>query len=138
MTDIFKLYAVEENLAENGVWVTFRNKIRFKVRSSKSKIYKETSKKIMKQARKMQRQGTEMPEEAANQLMIEIVLKALLVDWEGVKSDGEDLAFIPNNVRKVLSIEEIRQFIANIADDITLYQNDEDDGEDLEDDEKNS
>lgn len=135
MADIFKMFAVEEDLAENGVWFNFRDGIRFKVRSSKSKTYKQLSDSVMKRARKIARKGAELPEAAATQMMIEIVQKGLLVDWEGVKAGGEVLAFTPKNIRDVLQIEEVRLFIGQIADEHECFQSE---GEDEGDDEKNS
>lgn len=138
MTDIFKAFAVEKNLAEDGVWVNFIKGVRFKVRSSNGEGFKKTfadyEKKLLK-LRKIHR--NDIPEDVAKDAYASL-LSGMVADWDGVEKDGEKLAFNPANLKEVLKIEQVAKFIATIADDITLFQNDEDDVDIAEEEEKNS
>lgn len=140
MVDIFNVKKVNENLSEDGVWVTYQGDARLKVRyidSSTAKNAKASYDKKILKLNKLYREKP--PEEEVAKVLAEFVSN-LLTDWENIDNNGVKVPFTQKNAVKALEVNHhLLLFIANISADAIIFEDDDIDDVDItEEEEKNS
>ncbi len=106
---------------ETGQWVQAPDGSRWRLRRASSTAaqagIREAELPHLATIRSCERRGIDLPEELAERLIVEKLVRGIVVAWEGVTGpDGQPLAFTPDNVRRVLSdLRDLRMFLVEAA-----------------------
>lgn len=119
--DIFKTYATDEKLENEGVLIPIGN-AKFMVARSGNKAYVKALSTFMERNEKLLGTKGDESEEAYLKGLIEIMADTVLLDWEGVEFDGEPLPYNRENAIRVLSIKDFRREIQRQAEDIENFK----------------
>lgn len=107
-------YAYDEDRAEEGVWVPFKGDVEFKLRhfgSRKSRDVREDLERPHVAAIKRDAASEELMEELA----IEQLARAIIVDWKGVKDmEGNDIPCTYDNRKALVSDKSMKALVAEI------------------------
>lgn len=101
MKTLFDTFGTDSDLEKKGVWFEIQPGVRFLCArmGGANKTYQRSLSKKMKPYQRQFQTGTLDPEVAEN-LMRDVFIEAVLLDWEGVTDkEGEPLEFNPNNAQ---------------------------------------
>jgi len=113
--------------AENGVWVDMGNDARIKVARMNNKKYKRSIKTLSTPYKRMIQMNA-LPDDTAEQILNKAMAEAILLDWEGLKLNGEELPYNRDNAMKILSdpaLEDFRNVVMDISNDMELFREQE-------------
>lgn len=110
--------ALDTEGIENGVWVDDIPKLpglRLKVRGSRSKKWRQLTRKLLEAAR-MRRSASLLDEDENEKMQTSLLLHAGLVDWDGVeRDDGEKIPFNVIDAEKILTDPQYAFFREGVA-----------------------
>lgn len=81
--DIFATFAVNEALANDGVWVPFMGDVEFKIARDGNHQYKKLIQAQFKRYERLLNQGNDDAEKKGKEITIDVTARAILVDWKG-------------------------------------------------------
>jgi len=99
--NLFEAFETDKNLENEGVWFEIQPGVRFKCArmGSMNKTYKRTLSQKMKPHQRQYQQGT-LDETLGENLLKDVFIESVLLDWEGVTDrKGEPLEFNFNNAK---------------------------------------
>ncbi len=108
-----------KDLENEGVWIDGPEDSKFKIRSADSKPYKA---RLAALSRRENPAKLRKDVQLQTRLTIEAMASDLLLDWQGIKENGTDLAPTEANKIKLLNIPQIRDLIATEAQDVANFQ----------------
>jgi len=129
--DIFATYAVNEDLENNGTWMEVGD-ARFLVARAGNKAYAKMFTKEYERNHKALERKDDSADKLAEQIMIKVIAKTILLGWENVKFKGEDLPYSLANAEMLLGLKDFRREIVKLADDFDSFK-----AQKAEEDEKN-
>lgn len=129
--DIAKTYAVDKQKENEGTWIEIGD-ARFLVARAGNKAYvKRLTREVNRNNRALERKD-DAADALSERIMIDVIAHTILLDWEGVESEGQPLAYSVEEAKAQLAYEEFRREIMKAAEDFSAYKAHQD-----EDDEKN-
>jgi len=117
-------HKVDPKLEQEGVWNTIDLETRVLVArwmNPKHEAYIRKFGKPLQQAMKMGALSTE----AENKLKVESMVSCILLGWEGMKANGEELVYSPEEARNILSDPELSWFtdlVETFSRDLSMYK----------------
>ena len=99
--NLFEAFETDKNLENEGVWFEIQPGVRFKCArmGPMNKTYKRTLSQKMKPHQRQYQQGT-LDETLGENLLKDVFIESVLLDWEGVTDrKGEPLEFNFNNAK---------------------------------------
>lgn len=91
--DLFDTFRSNRESEEDGVWMGLYETTDFKVRAFGAKAVLDLREKLMKPFQQMIRVGAKIPDEKNEEIGLKVLAGAILVDWKGVKIEGEAVEF---------------------------------------------
>lgn len=120
--DLFKDFAVNEALSQEGVWVPYAGDVEFLIARAGNKNYRKVAQAMYKKNERMLDAKTEAANEKLTEIVIEAMAKGILLGWRGdVQYQGEPLPYSMENCRKLLSHERLRDWVDAQAKDEDLF-----------------
>lgn len=124
MLDVFKQYAINLEAEVEGVWRTLHGAEFLIARAGN----REFNKALAESYRKHQK-ALEADDEKADQLAAQIINEAIaehiVKDWKNVGLKGKELPYSKDNVVKLLSMPELRDFreaLLSLSEDVEAYR----------------
>lgn len=111
----------DPNKTDQGTWVRIDDSTRLKLARFGSPAFQRAFKERMGPMKKLK--GKAMGEKEADEITVDIMLDAVLLDWEGITQNGEEVPF--SRAREILLDPQYRDFriwIAELADDIENFR----------------
>jgi hypothetical protein len=103
MANLNDIYAFDKAAFEEGVVVALGNGITVKVRSPQSAHSRATRKRLEAPYAALTRGGRELPEDIAENLLIQQMSQSLIMGWDGIEDDnGKPIPATPTNIEAVL------------------------------------
>lgn len=119
--------SVDLSAAAEGVWIAYEGGIEFKIARANTPGYRDAIKQMHRQYKHQIEAGT-MDEKLSERLLGDLMAEHILVDWKGLKNNGQDFPYSVNAAKSFLKDEryhEIREWIMVQAQNIENYRNEE-------------
>jgi len=98
--DLGKVFGTDKDLEENGVWVDIGDGAKIKV----ARISNSRAAKAMQKLQESNKVAEKFNSSAINdEAVIKIISETVLLDWEGMTEDGENVQYSNENAFKMLS-----------------------------------
>ena len=115
---------LNDDSAENGVWVEFFEGARLRIASSENPKYRAA---LAKQARanKIKLDGDPHPDTVrlTTQITCRAMADHILLDWEGIQVNGQEFPYSKQNaLEALLKSPQLRDFVSDQAGSNTLFQ----------------
>jgi hypothetical protein len=125
MAKLSEIYTFDKVSFEDGTWVTIGNGISVKLRSPQSAHSKATRKKLEAPFASLTRGGRELPDDIAENLLIQQMAQSLIIDWRGVDGeDGEPVIATPTTIEAALrTYQFFRDDVGSILASRDTYKN---------------
>lgn len=124
MLDVFKKYAVNLDAEVDGVWRHLHG-ADFLIARSGNKNFNKALTEAYEKNREALEAGGDKADELAEQVMLGVMADTVILDWKNVGLKGKELPYSRENVIKLLSMPELRDFrieIMNLAEDAEAYR----------------
>jgi len=119
--EIVKQFAVNEERAEQGVWIPIGEDARLKVARANNPNFRRVFRKLITPYTAAIRSNS-LPDDVDDQIMIRAIAETILVDWQGITENGEPIPYSVEKARKYLQHEPFRELVMNFARDLSLYK----------------
>lgn len=121
--DIDDLF-VDDDVAEEGVWVEFYKGSMLKLASMESPKYKALMAKLARKNRIQLDDANEESTFLVQRITAEALSKAVLLDWKGVHMGGEEnVPYTPERgATAILRSSKVRDFVTDRANDPSLFK----------------
>ncbi len=121
--DIFSDFALNPDDEKDGVWVSYRGNVEFKIAYAKNRKFKDRASYYYKKNAKILDGGGSVARDKLDEVTIQVMSEAILLDWKGdLKFKGEVLQYSPANARILLSQEGFREWVSKQSDDMSVYK----------------
>jgi len=109
----------DQKAALEGSWIQYDD-AKFLIRHTNTKEYRKAIQRAGKgKAPSQLRKSVE----AQTKFGIEVIVNAVLLDWQGLTKDGKDYPFNKENAIELLTLSEaLRNFIAEEAQEVSNFQ----------------
>jgi len=98
--DLGKVFGTDKDFEENGVWVDIGDGAKIKV----ARISNSRAAKAMQKLQESNKVAEKFNSSAINdEAVIKIISETVLLDWEGMTEDGENVQYSNENAFKMLS-----------------------------------
>jgi hypothetical protein len=126
--DIGKRFGTSKALENEGVWHELGDGAAIKVARWNNRRFAELKRQLERKYRAQQKGGV-LPEKVAEQVIIETIAHAILVDWRGLEINGQPLpAYTPEEAVRVLTdtetvnMGEFRDLVAGVSMDMNNFR----------------
>lgn len=110
--------------SEQGTWVRLDDTTRIKIARFGSERFQEAFRARMAPTKKVK--GRKLSDQENNEITVDIILDSILLDWEGMQLNGEEVPF--SEAREILlnkKYKDFRLMLAEVADDIENFREEE-------------
>ena len=122
---LYGLFKTNSNLEINGIWIEYGKETRIKIARAggQNKQYLAAATK-MNTEYKHQIANDLLEEELAEKLLMDVFVDTVILDWEGVTDEQENLLeFTPDNVRQVMNdLPDLFQDLRRMAGTLSLFR----------------
>ncbi len=125
--NIYAAFKTDEESEESGKWfediLGDGTNLAIRVRRGTAKVVEKTRNRLIKEYRKFLVKG-QLSDAKNEELAIEILAQAALVDWKGIKdADDVELPFSVEAARKLLTdLPNFRRVVGGIAGDMEFFR----------------
>ena len=124
--DIKKEYSTDETKETDGVWETIGEGCRIKVARANNTNYNKWFTRLTKPFKQQLRRDT-MPEKKSEEILIKLMAKTILLDWEGMFEGEVELEYSEANaIRLLTDYKDFRQQVDDLSKSIELFREEED------------
>lgn len=88
--DLYKQFKTDERKEVEGVWIPLSTTARIKVARMGNPRYRDC---IKRKKAAYRQTGIEIPSDVLEQMVRETVAETILVDWEGITTDGQPVPY---------------------------------------------
>lgn len=125
--DIFNMFAVNESLANEGVWIPFYKNVEFKVARELNHHFKEIAKAANKRFGKLLEQDNKAAEDKGLEITIDILARTVLIDWKDPDGDlkykGQAIGeYNVEKAKQLLAQEGFRQWVQEQSRDLKNFK----------------
>jgi hypothetical protein len=130
LTSIFNIALTDRDSEENGKWfddiIEEGSGIRMKLRRMTAKVVSKTMTRKLTENRKFMVKG-KYPAEIDERMLVETLAEAVIVDWEGISTDGENqLPYTVENAETLLTkLPDLRRQVQIIANSLAAFRAEE-------------
>ena len=120
--DIFKKYATDEKLEEDGTWTEIGPKTRLLVARLGNPRYRAAFKRLSRPYQ-AQIDRNSLPEEIQEQILIKSLAETVLLGWEGLEEGGQPLAYSKETALRLLTdLKDFRDDVLTLARQAEAYR----------------
>jgi hypothetical protein len=119
--DIFKKYATDESLENNGTWRDIGSGAKLLVARSGNKAYARALAKSYEQNRAALDLGDDSADAKSDEIMSDVIARTILLGWENVEYKGKPLDYSVVNATMLLKIRDFRRLVMTFAEDQESY-----------------
>lgn len=117
----FKQLVADPKLESEGKWFTFDEDFELLIAHTNAKAYQKARNKAIFDRR---RSGSNIPATLDAEVQSEIMFKTVVRGWRGLTQDGEAVPFNKSTFTQIMvGSEKLRDWVGNIAIDVTNFQN---------------
>lgn len=120
--DIFAKYATDESLENNGTWREIGGGAELLIARSGNKQYAKLLTKLVEQNRKVLDLSDDAADAKSEEIMTEVLAKAVLLGWKGVQFKGEDLQYSVENAKMLLKIKDFRRMVVGMSEELDSFR----------------
>lgn len=120
--DLFNEFATNTEAEEKGVWQEFAPGTKFLIARSTNKHYSRALTKAFEKNRATLSRTSDAAEAMSEDIMIGVIARTILLDWEGVVYKGKPLEYSFENARELLSHKDFRRWVMSKAEDLDSYK----------------
>jgi hypothetical protein len=127
--DIRKVFGTDKKSEIEGTWIDIGKGVRIKVARIGNPENSKLAQKLWRPYRAAHRANS-LPDEVADELMIEAIARTILVGWEGVEADGKPLPYSYENAKALLSeVPDFRQLVWGFANEAATFRREQEEAE---------
>lgn len=120
--DIFKQFATDESLENNGTWFPLSDTAEILVARTGNKAYAKKLSALVERNQKLLDMKNDAADAKGEEIMIEAMAETLLLGWKGLSFQGQDIEYSVANAKKLLSLRDFRRQVMKFADDTDAYR----------------
>ena len=120
--DLFNEFATNTEAEEKGVWQEFAPGTKFLIARSTNKHYSRALTKAFEKNRATLSRTSDAAEAMSEDIMIGVIARTILLDWEGVVYKGKPMEYSFENARELLSHKDFRRWVMSKAEDLDSYK----------------
>lgn len=102
-------FAVDIEKEVEGVWVDIGDRTRLKIARANNPAYNKLFLKLSQPYSRMAKNGL-MPENKARELFAEVTAKTILLDWENLELDNQNIPYSIEKAQEILQNPEFQPF----------------------------
>lgn len=126
MADIKALFGTDKAKEKDGVWQDMGDGLKMRIARIGNPKYQKRFEALSKPHRRALRRGT-LSNEIAEKLLIQCMSETIVLDWEGIEENGEEIQFsVENAIRILTDYPELRKYVEDIANEMEGYKADDD------------
>lgn len=119
--DIIAAFATDEKLETEGKWFPLSKTAKVLVARSGNDKFVELLRKKMKEAQLDLTSGEEA-EALAEEILIDVMSKTVLLGWEGITEAGKTVAYSHDKAREYLAVKEFRRKVSALSENFEAYR----------------
>lgn len=119
--DIIAAFATDEKLETEGKWFPLSKTAKVLVARSGNDKFVELLRKKMKEAQLDLTSGEEA-EALAEEILIDVMSKTVLLGWEGITEAGKAVAYSHDKAREYLAVKEFRRKVSALSENFEAYR----------------
>jgi len=126
MADVKKLFGTDSTKEQEGVVHEMGEGLKMRIARIGNPNYQKRFQALSKPHRRAIRRGT-LADEVAEKLLIQCLAETIVLGWEGLEENGEEVPYsLENCVRILTDYPELRNYINDIANELEGYQAEDD------------
>jgi hypothetical protein len=120
--DLKKDFSTNKKLEDEGVWIDIGDGAKLKIARAGNKQANAVSKQLAKPYMAQIQYG-KLSDEVATQIAVEVMAKAILLDWKGIQYDGQEMPYSTDNAIKILTeLPDFRDYVSQVANERKTFQ----------------
>lgn len=120
--DIAKRFGTNPQLEQEGVWVDLGDGARVRIARRDTVRYRETLRKESAPYRQVARAGL-LSDETSNQILVKVLARTVLLDWEGITEDGQPVPYsYENAVRLLTTYRDFLEFVTTASGEAEAFK----------------
>lgn len=120
--DLKKDFSTNKKLEDEGVWIDIGDGAKLKIARAGNKQANAVSKQLAKPYMAQIQYG-KLSDEVATQIAVEVMAKAILLDWKGIQYDGQEMPYSIDNAIKILTeLPDFRDYVSQVANERKTFQ----------------
>lgn len=120
--DIFATYATDSDAEQNGKWFPLGKKGRVKVARTGNDRYNSEFKRLVDEKQLDLNEGGPAAEALAQDIMVAVQAKTILVGWEGLGFQGKTVEYSVDMAKTMLGVKDFRRKINALADSFENFR----------------
>lgn len=120
--DIFKSFATDSKLEQEGTWIPLGGKARILVARAGNKKYGRLLSAAVEKNQIALDLKTDESDELSDKIMIDVLANSILLGWEELSFDGEAMPYSIENAVKMLGVKDFRLAVSNYSKNIDNYR----------------
>ena len=120
--DLFDEFAANPTTEEEGAWEEYAEGIRFRIARATNKNYTRALTKAYEKNRRILDGKGDASETMSEEIMVGVMARTLLLDWEGVVFKKEPLPYSLENARMMLGMKDFRRWVMDKANDFDRFK----------------
>ena len=119
--DLFNEFATNSVAEEEGVWEDYGS-MRFRIARSTNKHYTRALTRAYEKNKRVLDGKGDAAESMSEDIMVGVIARHILTDWEGVIYKGQPLEYSLESAREVLANKDFRRWVMTKAEDFDRFK----------------
>jgi hypothetical protein len=120
--DVYTTYATDETAEVEGRWFPLSKTAKVLVARSGNSRYNAAFRKKLNDHEMDLGTGTPEADKLAEEILVEVMADTILLGWEGLKFQGQDVAYSKEQARTMLRVKDFRKRVTVIADSLENFR----------------
>jgi len=120
--DVFKQFATDDAKENSGVWCDIGDGARLLVARAGNRAYARMLARDVEKNQRALEAKTDAAAELNTQIMVDVMARTVLLNWEGIQFKGQALPYSVDNAKMLLGVKDFRQLVNNLAGDFEAYR----------------
>lgn len=119
--NVFKTDTVK---TDEGVWCPIDSETDIKIARYGNKVFQRAFQREMKPYKQLIDRGA-LDDDTADKILVNAIAEGILLDWRGMKKNGEDLPYSRSAAIDILldkSLRDFRALVVELAQDMQLFR----------------
>lgn len=120
--DIFKTFATNETLEQEGTWVQLAKGVRLLIARAGNKKYGRLISTLVEKNQATLDTKTDEADQISDDILIEVAAATILLGWEGLQFKGKDIPYSIENALTLLAVKDFRALVTNHSKNIENFR----------------
>jgi hypothetical protein len=120
--DIFNTYATDEVAEVEGRWQKIGKDAKVLVARTGNARYQKEFRKALERHEGDLGTGSEEADKLAEEILIEVMAKTILLGWEGLSYQGQTVEYSVDMAKTLLRVKDFRKRVMAIADNLENFK----------------